>query len=139
MNIGPTDGAISVLLVEDNPGDRRLIELTLAEVSQPRFSVRSADRLSGALAELKRGGVDVVLLDLSRPDSDGLSTFHRLRQSAQSLPVVVMTGLEDTEVALAAVEAGAQDYLPKSAVDEQQLVRSLQYAIRRARSIQGSA
>ena len=139
MSIGPTDGVISVLLVEDNPGDRRLIEVTLAEVSQPRFSVRSADRLSGALAELETGGVDVVLLDLSLPDSDGLSTFHRLRQSAQSLPVVVMSGLEDNEVALAAVEAGAQDYLPKSAVDEQQLVRALQYAMRRARGNHGSA
>ena len=137
MSIGPTDGTISVLLVEDNPGDRRLIELTLAEVSQPRFSVRSSDRLSGALAELKRGG-DVVLLDLSLPDSEGISTFHRLRQSAQSVPVVVMSGLEDTEVALAAVEAGAQDYLPKSAVDEQLLVRALQYAMRRGRAIRGS-
>ena len=139
MSIGPADGAISVLLVEDNPGDRRLIELTLAEVSQPRFSVRSADRLSGALAELEKGGVDVVLLDLSLPDSDGLSTFHRLRQSAQSVPVVVMSGLEDTDVALAAVGAGAQDYLPKSAVDEQLLVRALQYAMRRARGNRGSA
>ena len=89
--------------------------------------------------ELDKGGVDVVLLDLSLPDSDGLSTFHRIRQSAQALPVVVMSGLEDTEVALAAVEAGAQDYLPKSAVDEQQLVRALQYAMRRARGNHGSA
>jgi hypothetical protein len=56
MNIGPTDGAISVLLVEDNPGDRRLIELTLAEDSQHRFSVRSADRLSGALADSAQRG-----------------------------------------------------------------------------------
>lgn len=126
-------GSIHVLLVEDNPGDRRLIELTLTEVSRPRFRVRSADRLSDALAALEKGRTDVVLLDLSLPDSTGLDTFHSFRERAPNLPIVVMSGLEDNEVALAAVAAGAQDYLPKSIVEGQQLVRSLQYAMQRNR------
>ncbi|MBJ7600945.1 MAG: hypothetical protein DLM67_10400 [Candidatus Nephthysia bennettiae] len=125
--------AICVLIVEDNPGDRRMIELTLSEVSEPRFAVRTADRLAPALAEIATGEVHVVLLDLSLPDSYGLDTFRAVRSAAPSLPVVVMSGLDDNDVALAAVEAGAQDYLPKSTVEERELVRALQYAIRRSK------
>jgi DNA-binding NtrC family response regulator len=133
MTDEPDAAGINVLLIEDNPGDRRLIEQTLAEVSQPRFNVRSAGRLSDAFAALEDGRTDVVLLDLSLPDSNGLATFHSCRDRAPNLPIVVMSGLEDNDVALAAVEAGAQDYLPKSIVEEQQLVRSLQYAMHRNR------
>jgi CheY-like chemotaxis protein len=126
--------SIEVLLIEDNPGDRRLIEITLSDVSEPRFRVRSAERLSDALAALEEGRTDVVLLDLSLPDSSGLATFHSLRERAPDLPIVVMSGLEDNDVALEAVAAGAQDYLPKNIVEEQQLVRSLQYAMHRNRT-----
>ena len=114
--------------------DRRLIELTLAQTREARFSVRSADRLSEALAALEDARTDAVVLDLSLPDSTGLATFHSFRNRAPHLPIVVMSDLDDNDVALAAMEAGAQDYLPKSIVDQQQLVRSLQYAIRRNRS-----
>jgi DNA-binding NarL/FixJ family response regulator len=75
-----------------------------------------------------------VVLDLSLPDSSGLATFHTFHKRAPNLPIVVMSDLDDNDIALAAVEAGAQDYLPKNIAEEQQLVRSLQYAVRRNRS-----
>jgi two-component system cell cycle response regulator len=127
-------GSINVLIIEDNPGDRRLIEFTLSQAGEARFSVRSVDRLSEALAALENGRTDAVVMDLSLPDSSGLATVHSFRDRAPNLPIVVMSDLDDNDVALAAVEAGVQDYLPKSIVDEQQLVRSLQFAMRRIRS-----
>jgi DNA-binding NarL/FixJ family response regulator len=133
MRDGGDSGSINVLIIEDNPGDRRLIEFTLSAAREACFSVRSVGRLSQALAALENGRTDAVVMDLSLPDSSGLATLQSFRDRAPNLPIVVMSDVDDNEVALAAVEAGAQDYLVKSIVEEQQLVTSLQYAMRRNR------
>ena len=124
---------IRVLLIEDNPGDARLIELMLAEANGNAFELRHADRLEEGLRELGAGDIDVVLSDLSMPDSHGLETFLRLQSRAPHVPIIVLSGLNDATVALDAVHQGAQDYLIKGEVDGQLLSRAMRYAIERKR------
>ncbi|HWD91905.1 MAG TPA: SpoIIE family protein phosphatase [Verrucomicrobiae bacterium] len=124
---------IRALLIEDNPGDARLIELMLAEADGGAFEVRHAGRLEDGLRLLGDGAVDVVLSDLSLPDSQGLDTFLRLHARAPHVPIIVLSGLNDTTVALSAVHEGAQDYLIKGEVDGQLLSRAMRYAIERKR------
>src|SRR5690348_1396490 len=100
---------IDVLLVEDNRGDARFIREMLSEARATHFEVACADRLGAGLKLLAGGRFDVVLLDLSLPDSHGLDTFRELRAAAPTVPVVVLTGLDDETVALQAVQEGAQD------------------------------
>lgn len=124
---------IRVLLIEDNPGDARLIEVMLKEADGATFEVRRAERLEQALGELGTGGIDVVLSDLSLPDSQGMETFQRLHSRAPHCPIIVLSGLNDTNTALKAVHLGAQDYLVKGQVDGQLLARAMRYAIERKR------
>jgi serine phosphatase RsbU (regulator of sigma subunit) len=124
---------IRALLIEDNPGDARLIEVMLTEADGESFSVRHVERLEDGLRELGGGNVDVVLSDLSLPDSQGLDTFLRLHGRAPHVPIIVLSGLNDTTVALKAVHQGAQDYLIKGEVDGQLLARAMRYAIERKR------
>lgn len=123
---------IRALLIEDNPGDARLIELMLAEADGDVFEVRHAGRLEEGLKMLG-GGIDVVLSDLSLPDSHGLDTFLRLHARAPHVPIIVLSGLNDTAMALRAVHLGAQDYLIKGEVNGQLLSRAMRYAIERKR------
>ncbi|MBI5162585.1 MAG: EAL domain-containing protein [Magnetospirillum sp.] len=133
MSGGGAQGAKTVLVVEDNPGDARLVEVFLrTEVSNP-FRILHADRLSQALACLDTEAVDVVLLDLSLPDSFGLDTLARLRQPHPLVPVVVLTGTNDEVLALDSLRKGAQDYLVKGQGDGEVVRRSVHYAIERAR------
>ncbi|HEV2749162.1 MAG TPA: response regulator [Gemmatimonadales bacterium] len=125
---------ITVLLVEDNPGDARLILELLGEVQAQVFDLERVDRLEDALARLGRAGVDVVLLDLGLPDSQGLDTFVRARRGAPNEPIVVISGLDDERLALEAVRSGAQDYLVKGRIEGQLLARVLLYAIERKRA-----
>lgn len=122
---------IKVLLVEDNPGDARLIQEMLADAANARFTLVHADRLSAALETLADAEVDVVLLDLSLPDSHGLDTFAKVQAAAAALPIIVFTGLDDEELGTRTVHGGAQDYLVKGQVDSNLLVRSMRYAIER--------
>lgn len=124
---------IRALLIEDNPGDARLIELMLAEADRGAFEVRHVSRLEDGLRQLGNGSIDVVLSDLSLPDSEGLETFLRLHARAPHVPIIVLSGLNDTTVALNAVHEGAQDYLIKGEVDGQLLSRAMRYAIERKR------
>ena len=128
-----TESPIHALLVEDNPGDARLIKEALAEVRQPRLRLEWVERLDAALAALARQPFDLVLLDLSLPDSQGLRTVQEIERVAPQTPVVVLTGLDDEAVALDAVRAGAQDYLVKSEVSGHLLARVIRYAIERNR------
>jgi DNA-binding NarL/FixJ family response regulator len=127
------DRTIHVLLVEDNPGDVRLIRRMLADASaagpesQP-FAVTCVDTLAGGVRSVHAHNSDVVLLDLSLPDSQGLSTLTRMQAAAPAVPVVVLTGLADESAALAAVQNGAQDYLVKGHVDPYALANSIRYA-----------
>jgi signal transduction histidine kinase/DNA-binding response OmpR family regulator len=120
-----------VLLVEDNDDDALLIGESLSATT---VDLARAERLSTALARLNPEKFDAVLLDLSLPDAWGLDTIRRLRAHAAAVPIVVLTGLNDEEVAMKAVEEGAQDYLIKGQADGHLLARSLRYAIQRHRA-----
>ena len=122
-----------VLLVEDNPGDARLIREMLAEEKTTRFDLKCVDRLSSGLEHLEKGNIDAILLDLGLPDSQGLDTFTKLYDRAQGLPIIMMTGLDDEELAVKAVGMGAQDYLVKGQLDNRLLVRTIRYSIERKR------
>src|SRR5882724_4977721 len=124
---------IRVLLIEDNPGDAQLIKVMLAEADGESFELRHVERLEAGLRELGNGKIDIVLSDLSLPDSYGLDSFLRLHAQAPEIPIIVLSGLNDTNVALSAVHQGAQDYLIKGEVDGQLLARAMRYAIERKR------
>jgi K+-sensing histidine kinase KdpD len=126
--------AVRVLLIEDNPGDTRLIREMLAEAKGSPFNLECADRLATGLACLAKGRIDVVLLDLGLPDSQGLSTLAKVQAVALIMPVVVLTILDDEALAVEVVQKGAQDYLVKGQVDSNLLVRSIRYAIERKRA-----
>ncbi|WP_035992725.1 response regulator [Leptolyngbya sp. KIOST-1] len=127
---------IRVLLIEDNPGDRRLLQELLREVGSVQIELGYADSLSQGIQYLKQGTFDLVLLDLFLPDSQGLATFAQLQQQERSIPIVVTTGLNDETLPLKAVQAGAQDYLVKGQITGELLVRSIRYAIERKRTEQ---
>ena len=129
-----TETPINVLLIEDNPGDGRLIREMLAEVRDTPVTVECVGRLATGLERLFAGGIDVVLLDLSLPDSQGLETFVRAYTQAPQVAIIVLTGLADETLADRAVREGAQDYLVKGQVDGNLLIRSLRYAIGRKRA-----
>jgi diguanylate cyclase (GGDEF)-like protein len=126
-------GEHNVLLIEDNPGDARLITEMLAEEPRAPFRLLCADRLSRGLEFLASGETGLVLLDLSLPDSFGLETFARVYAHSPAVPIIVLTGNDDQTVALSAVKGGAQDYLVKNRLDRELLLRSMQYSIERKR------
>jgi DNA-binding response OmpR family regulator len=126
-----TDKPVSILLIEDNPGDRRLIREMLAEAGNVAFDVQYADRLQAAMECLGQNGVEVILLDLGLPDSQGLETLRKVYAQASEMPIVVLTGLNDEMVGVQAINEGAQDYLIKGQVDTQLLRRTIRYAIER--------
>ncbi len=129
MNRNP----IHVLIVEDNLADSRLVREMLAESEDEPFAFQSAERLSEALELLTHGAADLILLDLSLPDSQGLETFHRVRVAAPDVPVVLLTGRDDHALALQVLRLGAQDYLVKGQADAKALGRAIRYAIERQR------
>lgn len=123
-----------ILLIEDNPGDAQLIRHMLLEKMGTAFELAQADRLEQGLQLLADHQVDVILLDLSLPDSQGLGTFARVYRSAAQVPIIVLTGWGDEEQAIEAIRRGAQDYLIKGQVDGDLLSRSIRYAIERKQS-----
>ncbi|PYP71977.1 MAG: hybrid sensor histidine kinase/response regulator [Gemmatimonadetes bacterium] len=125
-----TASPLRILLVEDNPGDVLLIQETLGD-RQGEFALESVERLAAALERLRTGGIHVVLLDLTLPDSAGLGTFTAVRTNAPDVPIVVLTGLSDEALAVATVRDGAQDYLVKGQVDGNLLGRTIRYAFER--------
>ncbi len=124
---------ISVLLVEDNPGDARLIQEALKEARASEFELLHVGRLQEALRRLAEEPFQLILLDLSLPDAFGLDTLRQAHAAAPEIPIVILTGLDDEESAVRAVQEGAQDYLVKGRIDGNLLVRSLRYAIERNR------
>ncbi len=122
---------IRILLLEDNPGDALLLHVVAREAETAQLKIEHVQRLSEGIERLRGRAFDVILLDLSLPDSQGLDTLGRALEHASDTPVVVFTGTEDEELGLEAVREGAQDYLVKGQVDEKLLLRSLRYAIER--------
>jgi PAS domain S-box-containing protein len=125
---------IKLLMIEDNPGDARLIREMLTDASSVQFQLKIADRLSQGLDFLAAEAFDALLLDLSLPDSQGLETIVKVHTASKHIPIVVLTGYDDETVGIAAVQEGAQDYLVKGQVDTHLIVRALRYAIERKRT-----
>jgi len=126
-------GPIQVLLVEDSPSDTALLQEALNKDGIGPFEITHAERLAEGLEHLRRARFDVLLLDLSLPDSAGSDTYLRARAQAPYLPIVVMTGVDDEAVALDALRQGIQDYLIKAQAHGRQTSRAIRYAIERKR------
>ncbi|WP_243645173.1 bacterio-opsin activator domain-containing protein [Natrarchaeobius chitinivorans] len=145
QDVDREDGNLQILLIEDNPGDARLIEEMLkdAEELAQRISIdESADgapettretRLEDGIETLESDPVDLVLLDLNLPDSEGLHTLETVSDRDDETPVVVLTGLRDQQVGVQAIQRGAEDFLVKDEVTSELLIRTIHHAIERAR------
>lgn len=127
------NSTINVLLVEDNLGDARLVELTLNEVESNTVRLQHVTSLTPALNSLKTNPIDLILLDLSLPDGEGLDSIHKIQQINSSVPIIILTGLDDHEFAVKSVHSGAQDYLVKGQGDGYLMLRAIRYAIERKR------
>ena len=125
---------INVLLVEDNLKDANLIQKRLKKTSTTHFKITHVVRLEKALEFIVQDIFDIILLDLSLPDSKGLKTLTAIEQHAAHIPIIVLTGLYDEELALEAVRQGAQDYLKKGLMVSELLVHALRSAIERKRT-----
>lgn len=121
----------NILLIEDNLGDTRLIQEILNEADNFSFNLIFARNLSDGLRFIEEAVLDVVLLDLTLPDSKGFQTIVRIREKAKDIPIIILTGLKDENFARKAVQAGAQDYFVKGQIDSNPLARSIFYAIER--------
>jgi PAS domain S-box-containing protein len=126
------DRPVRVLLIEDNPGDARLVKEALSEPGiGPIASLAHVERLAKGLEHLEAQPVDAILLDLTLPDSSGLATFQQIFARASQVPIILLTGMDNEDMAQDLMRAGAQDYLVKGQVDGRSLMRSIRYAIER--------
>ena len=121
---------LRLLLIEDNPGDVRLVQENMRE--RPYVKIQVAETLQDGLEILEDRPPDVILLDLGLPDSQGIDTVQKVVTAAPEVPVIVLTGLDDEEVGVSAVKAGAQDYLMKGQWAEQLLPRIIRFALERS-------
>jgi signal transduction histidine kinase len=129
--IGMNDSTIRVLLIEDNPTDALLLREACARAPLMPCAFTHVERLGEGLKSLTEARFDVVLLDLGLPDSQGLKTFGKVQALAAAVPIIILTGLDDENLGLQAVKAGAQDYLPKGQLAPYLLARAIRYAIER--------
>lgn len=123
---------LNVLLIEDSPEDVRLIQELFSESAGSSICIHHTGTLSSGFDCLGKGGIDLVLLDLSLPDSQGLESLSRVLDRFSDIPIVVLTGLEDNDCAFEAIKHGAQDYLPKNDLNSVLLNRSVRYAVERS-------
>ncbi|MDO8567632.1 MAG: response regulator [Dehalococcoidales bacterium] len=124
---------MNILIIEDNPGDVRLVQEMIKEAPSDKFTINAVDRLEAGLEFLNSHKVDVVLADLGLPDSSGVKTLNRLQPHFQQLPIIVTTSIDDEALAVRAVRQGAADYLVKGQMDARLLRHSILYAIERKR------
>jgi len=124
---------VKILLVEDDSDDVWIIRNLLNDRWDGRFDLIHVDTLGAAIEVCAAHHFDLILLDLSLPDSSGLETFVVLKSQSAGIPIVVLTGYDNENTAVTAVQAGAQDYLVKGKVDDNLLVRSIRYAIERVK------
>lgn len=122
-----------ILLVEDNPEDAQMIQEMVTKVMDTPFEFDWVRKLSTGLNRLDEGGVDVVLLNLSLPDSQGLDTFIRINTQAPDVPIIVITGQEEESLAVKATQVGAQDYVIKEHIDSVRLGCAIRSAIEQHR------
>jgi len=124
---------LDILLIEDNIADVRLIEQLLKTSEEFTFDLESHARLSESFNSLKTKSFEIILLDLTLPDSDRENTLERVLSVTETIPIIVLTGLDDKEFALQSLQKGAQDYIVKNELNGPSLVRSILYAIERHR------
>jgi len=124
---------LQVLVVEDNAGDARLLREMFSKEKPGSFQITHLLRMSEALVHLANSEVDIILLDMGLPDGHGLDTVKRAQAVAPSVPVIVLTGLDDEALAAEAMKEGAQDYLIKGQIESRALPRALRHAIERHR------
>jgi CheY-like chemotaxis protein len=122
---------LHLLLVEDNPDDAQMFVDLISDHVQVPIDLALSGTLAEALKELQKEPYEIILLDLSLPDSEGPDTYHRISAAAPQTPIVILTGLDDDQVALSALGEGVQDYLVKGKVTGSLLMRSIRYAIER--------
>jgi len=132
--VGDSMEPIRILLVEDSPTDAALIIEVLTAKEPPDLSLDHVTTLSAAVGRLAGGAYDAVLLDLALPDSYGIDTVAVIREIAPDLPIVILTGTDDDEVARSALNLGAQDYVVKGQFSAEFLARGIRYAIERSRA-----
>src|ERR1700693_765084 len=128
-----TEKPLRVLLVEDSAGDARLLREMFRSEGPGSFVLTHVERMSEALPHLAKGDLDIVLLDMGLPDGHGLDTVRRALAAAPGVPVIVLTGLDDEDLAALAMKEGAQDYLIKGQIENRALPRALRHAIERYR------
>ena len=122
---------VNILLIEDNPGDARLIHEFLKETNNFDFKLDVAETLSEGLKYIDDKKFDIVLLDLSLPDSSGFDTIIKTKEKIKDFPIVILTGLNDEVIARKAIQIGAQDYLVKGQIESNTLIRAIWHAIDR--------
>lgn len=131
---------IRILVIEDNPGDVWLLKDMFRYSEQLHnditFNINLAGTLHGGISLIKENNIDLILLDLSLPDSQGIETFTNLYSIAEEKPVVILTGSKDSDLALESLQLGAQDYIVKGEFDENILIRVIRYAIERKKLIE---
>ncbi|MDE1968711.1 MAG: hybrid sensor histidine kinase/response regulator [Alphaproteobacteria bacterium] len=129
----PSTRTLHILLMEDNPGDARLTRLLLEEASDFPFNLVHVTSFEQGMSALANGDFDITLVDLSLGDSYGIDTVQNMRQRVPLMPMIVLSGLEDETMAVAALQEGAQDYLVKGQGDGNLIKRSIRYAMERNR------
>lgn len=125
------EDTINILLVEDNPGDARLLDVYLKSSFNSTFNLSTTAYVSKALEQLEQNVYDIILLDLSLPDSKGLETFQKIYAHSPEIPIIVLTGFDDETTGINAMKLGAQDFLIKGKVNGKELSRSINYSIER--------
>ena len=131
-----TNGTITVLTIEDNPGDARLIEEMLKEAKRAQFFFINQTTLSGGLEELLSNKIDIILLDLNLPDCTGLATVSIIHEKVKTIPIIILTGRVDEELAIESLKLGIQDYLVKGTIDPELLEHSILHALGRQQVMQ---
>jgi PAS domain S-box-containing protein len=134
MKVGNMDNKkISILLIEDSIDDAELIRRKLEKAANTRFQVEIARKLEDGLKQVEINEPDLIVSDLGLPDSHGLDTVTKILLAVPHIPLVVLSGFDDEDTGIRAVQSGAQDYLVKGRLDDAQLERSIYYSIKRAR------
>src|SRR5689334_7086603 len=123
--------SLTVLLIEDSPAYAELVQEWLSSKESKAFVLNWTDSLEAGMNRLARGGIDVILLDLGLPDSEGRRTFKTARAHATSVPIIVLSGNEDESLALEAIRDGAQDYIEKNSCNGELLAKAIQCAVLR--------
>lgn len=127
---------LRLLIVEDNPGDLLLVSTQVYGSSVAIEKIISAERVAEAIDRLNESPIDLVLLDLTLPDSSGIDTFKRIKEAAAHVPVVILSGMSDMSIALEAINLGAQDYLIKGDFDDKMLAKTILYSVERKRNLE---